>query len=394
MQKKLQQNVVYELAKKIAATTDEKKQEKLLDKLSDAIAQHFESKDSAPIEEAISTALNAEQLEVSNIIMDEAYLEIESVCFDSDDGTSFESTMQLLPCTIQTEKDSIVVPSIDTFQQVIRKHLLRQQIILDEDQFHLGAILLSEDDLTNFRFQEWWNIHRDIIETDAFSQVDVSNNRDQKIKLIPDATVSLFFLVPIIVDKNNNIQLLESIYNSFVDIETWHEISKELSTEAFKITTFPPMGISETIQQSNFILQDVEFDAFFDEQTEEDEDTEVGYIQLTDDPNEYVVLFYNGTEKTLNQYYHYGTQGDGASFASLLVEKCIKNNNTTLVSFEDTIDIQIVDDWKKASEPVPLGDLLKKSNIIDLDEAYRMSTINNPISDPEMDSYSHKRTIH
>jgi hypothetical protein len=394
MQKKLQQNVVYELAKKIAATTDEKKQEKLLDKLSDAISQHFESKESAPIEEAISTALNAEQLEVCNIIMDEAYLEIESLCFDDDNGTSFESTMQLLPCTITTDNNSIVVPSIDTFQQVIRKHLVKQQIILEEDQFHLGAILLNEDDLANFKFQDWWNIHRGIIETDAFSQANPSNNRDQKIKLIPDATVSLFFLVPILVDKNDNRQLFESVYNSFTDIETWREISEELSSDDFEITTIPPMGIAETIQQSNYILQDIEFNVFFDEQTEEEEDTEVGYIQLTDDPNEYVVLFYNSTDRTLNQFYHYGTQGDGASFASLLVEKCIKNNNTPLVSFEDTIDMNTLDGWTKSSEPVSIDNLLKKSNVIDLSEAYRMSTINNPNTSPEMDSYSQKRTLH
>lgn len=394
MQKKLQQNVVYGIAKKIAATTDEKKQEKLLDKLSEALAEHFESKDSAPIEEAISNALNAEELEVANVIMDEAYLEIESLCFDDDNGISFESTMQLLPCTIKTDRDNIVVPSIDTFQQVIRKHLVKQQIILEEDQFHLGAILLSEDDLANFRFQEWWNIHRGIIETDAFSQPNPSNNRDQKIKLIPDATVSLFFLVPILVDKNDNSQLHESVYNSFMDVETWREISQELSSDEFEITTIPPMGIAETIQQSNYILQDIEFNVFFDEQTEEEEDTEVGYIQLSDDPHEYVVLFYNGTDRTLNQFYHYGTQGDSATFASLLVEKCIKNNNTTLVSFEETLDMSTIDGWKKSDVPVSIDNLLKKSNVIDLNEAYRMSTINNPNTSPEMDNYSQKRTLH
>jgi hypothetical protein len=394
MQKKLQQNAVYEIAKKIAATNDEKKQEKLLDKLSDLVAQHFESKDSKPIEEAISTALNAEELEVSNIIMDEAYLEIETLCFDDDDEVSYESTMQLLPCTIKTDNSSIVVPSIDTFQQVIRKHLIKQQIILEEDQFHLGAILLSEDDLTNFRFQDWWNIHRGIIETDAFSQPNPSNNRDQKIKLIPDATVSLFFLVPILVDKGDNTQLLESVYNSFTDVETWRQISLELSNDHFEITTISPMGIAETIQQSNYILQDIEFNVFFDEQTQDEEDTEVGYIQLANDPNEYVVLFYNGTDKTLNQFYHYGTRGDGATFASLLVEKCIKNNNIPLVSFEDTVDMGTVDSWTKSSEPISLDNLLKKSNVIDLNAAYQMSIINNPNSDPEMDNYPHKRTLH
>lgn len=394
MQKKLQQNVVYEIAKKIAATENEQKQEKLLDKLSDNIAQNFESKKSSPIEEAISKALNAEELEVANIIMDEAYLEIESVCFDDDEGNNFESTMQLLPCSIKTDNENIVVPSIDTFQQVIRKHLVKQQIILEDDQFHLGAILLSEDDLANFRFQDWWNIHRSIIETDAFSQPDPANNRDQKIKLIPDSTVSLFFLVPILVDKNNNQQLVESVYNSFTDVETWRDISMELSSDDFEITAIPPMGIAETIQESNYILQDMEFNVFFDEQTEDEDDTEVGYIQISEDPHEYVVLFYNGTEKTLNQYYHYGTQGDASSFASLLVEKCIKNNNTTLVSFEDTINMETIDSWRKSPEPISLGNLLKKSNIIDLGEAYRMSMINNPNTSPDMDSYLNKRTIH
>jgi len=325
--------------------------------------------------------------------MDGAYIEIESLCFTDDEGIDFDSTMQLLPCTIQSDKDSIVVPSIDTFQEVMRKHLVKQQIIEDEDQFHLGAVLLSEDDLANFSFQQWWDMHRKIIETDAFSQPDVENNRDQKIKLIPDATVSLFFLVPIIVGKYDNRQLVESVYNSFVDIDTWKAISSELSSEDFEITTFPPMGISETIQQSNYILQDVEFDAFFDEYTDEEE-SEVGYIQLTDDPNEYVVLFYNGTEKYLTQFYHYGTQGDPASFASLLVEKCIKNNNTPLVSFEDTLDMQTIEEWKTASEPVSLNQLLKKSNVIDLSEAYRLSTINSMITDPDMDTYSSKRTLH
>jgi len=53
MQKKLQQNAVYEIAKKIAASKDEKKTDKLLDTLSEVVAELFESNNSKPIEEAI-----------------------------------------------------------------------------------------------------------------------------------------------------------------------------------------------------------------------------------------------------------------------------------------------------------------------------------------------------
>jgi hypothetical protein len=393
MQETLQQNEVYEIAKKIAATKDESQQNDMLEELSEVIAKHFEDNNSKPIEDAIRKALNEENLEASNIIMDEVYLEIESLYFEGDNDTEFDSTMQIIPCTITTDKDNVVVPSIDNFEEIIRKNLLDNQLIERPEQFKLGTLFLSEDDLTSFKFQDWWNIHRGIVEEDTSEKPNFLKSRDQKIQLIPDATVSLFCLVPIIVDQDGNLDLVDAIYNSYVDVDAWGKIGAELSTEDFKISVFPPMGIAETIQQSTYIIQDVEFDEFFDEYTQ-DETTEVGYIQIADDPDEYIVLFFDGEDHTLSQFYHYGTQGDAVSFVTMLVEKCIKNNYQTLFSFEEKIDMETIETWRNTEGPILITKLLKQSNPIDLDESYRMSMINNLISDSEMDSYKTKRTIH
>lgn len=392
MHTELQQNEVYEIAKKITAINNEEQQDEMLDELSEVIARHFESKDSTPIEDAIALALKESDIDTTNVIMDEAYLEIESLCYE-DGPDEFESTMQLIPCTVMTDNESAIIPSINDFENVIRKHLIHSKIIDSEDQFRLGTVFLNEDDVGTFNFQNWWNMHRAIIEEDEETKLKNSVIRNQAIKIIPDSTVSLFYLVPIIVNQDNNTELVNIIYNSYTDVETWGAISANLSSEEAKVTVFPPMGISETITQSSYILQDIEFDEFFDEYAA-DESIDIGYMQLSDDPNEYVVLFFDNEDYTVRQCYNYGTQGEVAEFASLLVTKCIKNNNKTLFSFDETIDMGTLDKWRNADSPVSIKKLLQKSNAIDLQESYRMSMINNPNSDPIMDGYSKQRTIH
>lgn len=393
MQKELQQNEVYDIAKNISATENEEEKDEMLDSLAEVIAKHFEEDNSKPIEDAIKKALDESDLETSNIIMDEVYLEIESLCFEDDENIEFDSTMQLMPCTLVTDNNSVLIPSINSIESTIRKYFLEYNIIESPEQFRLGTALLIDEEVNNFKFQDWWNTHRQIIEEDNQEESESFKFRDQKLKVISETVVSLLYLIPIITNKGNNSEVVELIYNSYVDADLWGKISAELSSEDFEMTVFTPMGISETIQQSTYIVQDVEFDNFFDQYSEE-EIVDIGYIQLSDDPDKYVVLFFDSEDDMINQFYNYGTQGDPASFVSMLVEKCLKNNNKTLFSFDEKIDMVTLNKWKESNEPVSIKKLLGKANIIDLHESYRMSTINSPISDPDMDNYSKKRTLH
>ncbi len=388
-EKEVLKNNIYKLALDALEAKDQEKHEKLLNKLSLAIAKEFENSNTEIIEGAITQALDEQNSKITNLILDEANLEIELLSYEDDNNQEYDSVMQLMPFNVLSRKKSITIPPIEQVEKFIAQALLEQGIINRVEQFHLGTIFLSQEDVDSFSLQDWWNTHRDIIQEPENEHYEKNKQiRSNPIRVKLDKVISMFYFVPVITYKENEEVVMEKIYDSHMDVEFWQEIGHSFSSEDVSITLFPPMGISESMENTKYIMQDVEFNLFFEEFSSEKE-IELGYVSINDAPDDYVVLFFDGEDHSLHQFYRYETNGDSADFISMLVEKCI-NAGKNLYSFEKKVDMDTLNEWSEQEESVDLSKLMKESNQIDLAESFRMCRINHP----SMDNENTNQTIH
>lgn len=385
--KEKQENQIYTLSKKISLVKDEAQREKLLVKLNTILSKHFESEQTVLIEEALTKAIQDEDVDTVNLLMDEIHLEIEMLSFE-DEGKEYDSVMQLMPVTLVTHGSAVQLPSIDDFEAIIAQSLVNKKIIDKPEQFHLGTIFLSQEDVDTFTLQDWWNTHRDIIEEpDSKHYEENKKIRAGRIRVPIEKSVSMFYFVPVITYEDEQYDVMERIYDSHLEVNFWRTISEGLSSEECSLTIFPPMGVAESMENSKYIMQDIEFSMFFDQFSSENE-IEIGYIKVSDN-EDYAVLFFDGEDNMLHQFYRYEIDGDSSDFVSMLVEKCL-NAGKSLYSFEDKVDMETLTNWSETEDAIDLDKIMKNSNLIDLEESFRMCKI----SHPSIDDESNEQTIH
>ncbi len=380
MLKETKKNDIYELAKKITSIMDDESKEKVfvktVEKLNELIAKNLEDEESNLIEDAIEKALEDESGVIFEVLTDEINYEIENVLFEEGE-TEFDSTMYLMPCILVSNRINVNIPSINQIEEEVRLGLLEAGLISDKSQFNVGTIRLGQDDLDEMSIRDWWVTHRDIIDEGSYSEKEKSDNdniRNAKTTLERNQAVSLFYFVVTIVNKDNNKEICDLIYDSQLNTELWSNMANKFSDENNKFTILPAMPVDESMDNADVILEMVNFELFFEDSAYE-ENTEIGYIKISDAENQYAVLFFDGESNLLNRFYKYDTEGDNDFFVSNLIELCLKNPERTLYSFEKSITMKTLNLWREAEDIVDISDLLKEANQIDLVQAYQFCSL-------------------
>jgi len=390
----VQENKIYKIAKEISISESDELNNKLIISLSEHISEHFEKNDSQYIENAIMQSVQEENAVITNIIMDEIHFDIENVFFEDEKGNEFDSTMYVMPCVVLNRTYDVLFPSISNVESIICKHFIKNGIIENKTQFRLGTIRISQGKFDEMSLQDWWNTHRDIIDDDENGDFSSENKQIRELtnKIQMDKVISVFYFVPIIVNTDDNGDIVENIYESYIHVDMWNSIGSEISDISdndSKFTFFPPMPIAESTDNIKKIMQSLEFDLFFNQYAYMDS-IEIAYAKISDSPFNYAILFFDGEDQTLVQFYKYDTDDDTLSFIATLIEKCIENPVRTLHFLEKEIELKKLVEWSNAKQSIDLSYYLNGSNEIDLIEAYRMYSLNNPY----IDSFLNKTILH
>lgn len=376
--KEKQENNIYTIAKKISSISDEQQRETLLAKLNIEIADNFEKNNSEIIEEAINSTLNDQDVITTNLLMDEIHFEIENICFEDDDGKEFDSTMWLLPVLSisNSNNKSVSIPSIQKVESTISKQLLAKGIISDEKQFHLGTIRLNQEQVDNMTLQNWWDVHRDILNEDDGEHAEENNQLRNSILNIEANNIFVFYLVPTIVGQDGNFEILEKLHASHEDIDLWSDIGKQLSSNDISFTVIAPAPIPESMEDVKYILQTTYFESFFQENIEENL-TEVAYAKLSDDSSHIVVLFFDGESNLLHSFFKFEVNDDYSNFFPKITELC-SNFKVDFYSIQEELSTEMLNNWSQSNTAIELTDILKTANKLDLEQTKQMCSLFNP----------------
>lgn len=353
------------------STNNEQAIRQLSEQLNSVISGHFEQSNQEVIMEVLE-ASKYKKDNFSEILLEELDFEIENVLYGNEAGKDVDSTMFIMPCLLTSQLDSFNVPSINQFEQVLRQSLISKGIIKNEYQINIGTIRLAETDVENMSKQDWWNVHRDIIDektADQETKEENKNIRNTVISYKPASGVSIFYLVATIEDYDNNSQICDSLYELESDIEFWGDLMKKYEPNGVKITTLPLMPIAEGIENANFIMEGVTFELFFEHGLEES--SAVAYSQIKEDPTKYVVFFFDEDTKYLNAFYYVNIYQDSQNFVCHLVELCLNHEETPLYSLNNPISQKQLNEWKETKQMVDFDKYLEDSNNIDLNETIK-----------------------
>lgn len=353
------------------STNNEQAIRQLSEQLNSVISGHFEQSNQEVIMEVLE-ASKYKKDNFSEILLEELDFEIENVLYENEAGKDVDSTMFIMPCLLTSQLDSFNVPSINQFEQVLRQSLISKGIIKNEYQINIGTIRLAETDVENMSKQDWWNVHRDIIDEKTAVQETKEENKNIRNTVIsykPASGVSIFYLVATIEDYDNNSQICDSLYELESDIEFWGDLMKKYEPNGVKITTLPLMPIAEGIENANFIMEGVTFELFFEHGLEES--SAVAYSQIKEDPTKYVVFFFDEDTKYLNAFYYVNIYQDSQNFVCHLVELCLNHEETPLYSLNNPISQKQLNEWKETKQMVDFDKYLEDSNNIDLNETIK-----------------------
>ncbi len=367
----IQQNISY---------NNEEAIKKLSEQLNTVISENFEKSN----EEVFTEILNiskTKQDNFSEILSEELDFEIENVLYEDSNGNDIDSTMFLMPCLLTSQLDRFNVPSIAQFETVLKSELVSKGIIKNKDQFTIGTIRLAESDIETMSKQDWWNIHRDIIDekhADADTRKENEQIRNTVVSYDPASSVSIFYLVATIENKDNNSTICDDLYELESDIDFWGDLMKKHEPSGVKITTLPLMPISEGIENAQFILEGVTFELFFEHGMQES--SAIAYSQVKENPDKYVVFFFDDETKYLNAFYYVNIYQDSQNFICHLVELCLNQEEAPLYALNDKISQQQLDTWKDTKQMVDFEKYINNSNKIDLLESIKFCSFSDTIS--------------
>lgn len=260
------------------------------------------------------------------------------------DGKVYSSTMLVLPCTFVSSKNGGKIPSLTTIETKLRDLLIEEKAIKTKDQFHLASVRLNKEATEEMTLPDWWNLHNEALK-EIMSNGKVRNKELRQNETNYDvAGLSSFYLVPIVIDREDNYTLLENIDQIINHTEIWTKLGETLSNENITITVLPPTGILEGLENAEYVMQGVEFDIFFSEYAMESS-VDIAYTVNKSNKEEVVILLIDSENKQLLQYFKYDTEGDMESFIHLIVEKCMEKKSPILYNLEKEIGDEELKKW-------------------------------------------------
>lgn len=377
MQKNIKE--LCDLVKEINTIVEKNDEERLKQQslqLNVLISKHFENGNGSIIDDAIASIYKDGNQLSKEIIEEEVDFEIENLLFE-ENGKEYDSSMFLTPCIIITKDDTTVIPSINDFEKNIRNSLINKGLISNISQFQLGTVRLTPEDIEFMSSQDWWNIHRDIVDEADYNEEEKKENdeiRNSYFENETDSFVSLFYLVTTITNEDSNGEICENIYESQFDADFWAGITHEMSNDRVKFTILPPLPIKESIENAKVITEMVNFELFFE--VGSSENIEIAYAKTNID-GQYIVLFFDEETKFLERFYLYDTFGDSEHFVCNLIALCMEHGNKNLYNIEDIVENDTVNKWRDIKDIVDINYLFKKANKIDLEESSRFCSFEN-----------------
>lgn len=351
--------------------------EEQIDEIITIVEEMLQSEKSNEIEMILNEYLDSETVSAVDTLMEAISFVVENTNIVVD-SKEYESTMQLIPCTFATKGGGATLPSINSIESKIRSELLKNNVINSEEQFHLGTVRLSQEAVSEMRITDWFSMHNDIL-TEVMSSAKEDNRdlREKETFIDDDKTVSVFYLVCSILDREHNAQILSNLYESVADISLWSNMCHNVGEKNVTITMFPPTSIIEGIENVNFVMQGLEFDVFFNEFSSP-KDTEIAYAKVSEQKNEFVVIFLDGEDKTIRQYYIYDDQGYPEDFVNVLLTKCSEKSYCRLYRLNSEVSDETLDLWSKSEIDPDISDLVNESDEIDIETSKKIYELINP----------------
>ena len=359
-QESLPKNPLYHLAKQITLSQNDAEKEALFEKLGEMLNKMFKTEKIDEIEHALTIAAENDEDDVMSIIMDDTEIEISHIDFEKDD-VEYTSSMLLLPCVMITKKDEVTLPAIGTFQEVIQRHLLEAKLINQADDFRLGAVRIDNDTIDDLSMNDWWSIHRNIM-SDAGTvenEKKLAHVQSQEV----ESGVSLFYLVPVVVSKEADETLLENILTESQIGNLWTNISQELSNSNVGINILAPNFITDSISDSQFILQSSQIQLLMKEYNEY-ENIEMAYMK-TDEEGTYLIFFIDNEGNSLVNFYLFETDGNETEMIDMLITEVQNFPTQRLWHFDEAIHIDDLEAWYE-EETIYLDHLMKTAHEVDI----------------------------
>lgn len=363
------ENKIYILAKEITQTNDEEKKIKLFENLGELVNTIFKNKKQEEIEDAIQMAAENEEIEVMDVIMDDTEVEIENISYTKD-GKSYNSSMLLLSCTMVSGEKIVNIPSIMRFQTIIQDYLLKANIIVRREQFTLGAVRIDQDTIEDLSMQDWWNIHRNIVD-----DLGTPEN-EKKLSSISQSDVEggliMFHLVPVLTLENDEESFLNELLDSSKYDSLWTDIGKSLSTEKVGFNIMAPDYITQGMEEAKYVFQSAKLQLMIHEY-QEYENIEMGYIKLKSEDEHtdtYVVFFFDNEDYSLADFFIFETDGNESEMVIMLVNEMSGFHTEKLWHFETSITSDELDTWFDDDEDnsIDLTKLIESGHTIDLNQ--------------------------
>ena len=369
LKQSVSENKIYILAKEITQTEDEDKKIKLFENLGELVNTIFKNKKQEEIEDALQMAAEKEEIEVMDVIMDDTEVEIENISYTKE-GKSYNSSMLLLSCTMVSGEKIVNIPSIMRFQTTIQDHLLKANIIVRREQFTLGAIRIDQDTIEELSMQDWWNIHRNIV--DDFGTPE----NQKKLSSISQSDVEgglvMFHLVPVLTLEGDEKSFLNELLDSSKYDSLWTDIGKSLSTEKVGFNIMAPDYISQGMEESKYVFQSAKLQ-FMIHEYQEYENIEMGYIKLKGEDEHtdtYVVFFFDNEDYSLADFFIFETDGNESEMVTMLVNEMSGFHSEKLWHFDTSITADELDTWFEDDEDnsIDLTKLIESGHTIDLNQ--------------------------
>lgn len=366
---------IYNLAKEITEKnlTEDKKEELLMD-LSELLDKSFIEDKGVVIEMATQIAYENKEVEVFSTMMEEIELNIEYNEFKAEDGKYYSSSMFLLPFIISSEKAKGILPSIQKFEDKIKEKLVQFNVTKDPSFFSLATSRFDHANAENMELSDWWGIHRDSITEDAQSpQTKAVRSEDVTVDLKND-NIIIYLVAKFIWDLEDDTPEpdISALLESGSDL--LEAVGKEMSTDDVEITMFSINSIQSALKESSMMMEQVNFETFFNKYEKEDPDMEIAYAQMEEDPSNFCVMFLDSESKSLTNYYMYETDSEldetGADFVKMLIDKVMNTQMRTLWKLDKDLNHDILEEWSKSTFSNDVSYYLKTATLIDVDGIY------------------------
>jgi hypothetical protein len=365
-------NEIYQIAKKITSSKNDKKNS-LLEKLIEKISESFE-KNEEKTDLALQYAIENNEKEVLDLLLDEVNYEIENTMYETSKGI-YDSIMLLMPIVIKSNYKNVQIPSINELEEKIREELFQANIIKNKNSFKLGSELVSQEVISNFKLIDFWKLHRNTI-SESKNNTEIKKLRNQKNVQTKDY-ISIFYVAFVANQKSSSNEItqdLENILNLDFTEEIWEKISSDLSINDLTIKIIPPESVQNVVNNTSVLEEDEQFESFFHKYIHSEE-IDIGFFKLKNNDSDFVVAFFDNESFILENFYVYEKE-DFDDFFISLTKLLIKYPEKNLYQFEDIINNEILLAWRDADE-IDISSYIKNSELLSLNDISNLFSLKN-----------------